>query len=49
MDIKIFLFFPPNYLKKLFYVIGVQLLYNIVLVSAVEQHGSAPYIHISPP
>ena len=31
------------------FLIGGQLLYNIVLVSAVQQHESALSIHISPP
>ena len=32
-----------------FFLIGVQLLYNVVLVSAVQQSESAICIHISPP
>ena len=46
---KIFLnlfFFFLVYLKNFF--IGVQLLYNIVLVSTVQQSESAIHIHISP-
>ena len=37
-------------LNVLFYsLIGGKLLYNIVLVSAIQQHNSAMIIHISPP
>ena len=32
-----------------FFLIGVYLLYNVVLVSAVQQRESAVCIHISPP
>ena len=43
---------PFVYLKKLFlnlFLIGGELLYNVVLVSAVQQCESAISIHISPP
>ena len=36
-------------LKKFFLLVGVQLLYNVVLVSAMLQHESLVGIHMSPP
>ena len=36
-------------LTKWFLKMGDKLLYNVVLVSAIQQHGSAINIHISPP
>ena len=35
--------------KLFFFLIGIQLLYNAVLVSAVQQNESAIRIHIYPP
>ena len=34
--------------KIIYFLVGVQLVYNIVLVSTVQQHESAICIHISP-
>ena len=44
-----FLKFSVNRFFKNLYLIEGQLLYNIMLVSAVYQHISAIGIHISPP
>ena len=38
---------PRHYLKKFFFSIGVELIYNAVLVFAIEQSGSVIHIHIS--
>ena len=43
---------PFVFLGNLFlfiFLIGAQLLYNTVLISAVQQHGSATCIHMRPP
>ena len=40
-------FFPIS--SAPFFKVGIQLVYNIVLVSAVQQHESALSVHISPP
>ena len=42
---KWFYFFP--FLKKFIFYIGVQLIYHVVLVSAVQQSESVIHIHIS--
>ena len=40
---------PPRVDTVAFFLIGGQLLYNIVLVAAIRQYESAMRVHVSPP
>ena len=42
-------FFPPLFIFLIYFLIGGKLLYNVVLVSAIQQCKLAIIIHVSPP
>ena len=49
MNLHVQHYLPKSIANSLFFFIGIYLLYNIILVSAVQQSESAICIHICPP
>ena len=49
MNLHVQHYLPKSIANSLFFFIGIYLLYNIVLVSAVQQSESAICIHMCPP